>query len=398
MSALVLYDDARARSFEPFALTRPASEMRAGALLVRERWERIASASAGGFLGAPHLADFEEEGAPRSVDAVPEGALLVNARFAPALDGRVASGVSRLTAGGRTAAVRVARAIDRRHLAEGVTSLNDVAASDGECRELGGWWIDEVWDYIAQLSAMLSADIVALGAGMRVLGPDDAICIGSAPVFVEAGATIEPQACFDTALGPVLVRRDAVVQAFTRVVGPCYVGEGSLVTTDRVSGCSIGPQCKVHGEMSGCVILGYTNKGHAGFVGHSYLGRWVNLGAGTVTSNLKNTYGPVSMWTPQGVRDTGLQYLGSMIGDHVRTGINLPLSTGSVIGAGASIFGRMPPRVVAPFAWGETGQFETYEMDKFFEVAVRVMARRSISLGERARRQLAASFAARWSA
>ena len=97
--------------------------------------------------------------------------------------------------------------------------------------------------------------------------------------------------------------------------------------------------CKVRGELSNTIFLGYSNKGHDGFVGHSYLGRWVNLGAGTITSNLKNTYGTVSLWTPDGVRDTGLQFLGTLFGDHVKTGIGLRLTTGTVLGAGANVYG-----------------------------------------------------------
>ena len=101
------------------------------------------------------------------------------------------------------------------------------------------------------------------------------------------------------------------------------------------------------------MFVGHANKGHDGFVGHSVLGRWVNLGAGTTTSNLKNTYGTVALWTPGGVADTGLQFLGTLFGDHVKTGIGLRLTTGCVLGAGANVVDRMPPKAVAPFAWGE---------------------------------------------
>ena len=100
---------------------------------------------------------------------------------------------------------------------------------------------------------------------------------------------------------------------------------------------AIGHNCRVHGETSNSVFLAYSNKGHDGFVGHSYFGRWVNLGAGTTTSNLKNTYGPVSLWTPSGIRDSGLQFLGTFAGDHAKTGIGLRLTTGTVLGAGAPI-------------------------------------------------------------
>jgi hypothetical protein len=149
--------------------------------------------------------------------------------------------------------------------------------------------------------------------------------------------------------------------------------------------------------MSNTVMVGHANKGHDGFVGHSYMGRWVNLGAGTITSNLKNTYGPVSLWTPRGMRDTGMQFLGTMFGDHAKTGIGTCLTTGTVLGAGANVYGaQTPPKAVPPFAWGSAPPYDVYRLDKFLEVAERVMARRQVTLSGRARQQLAASHSARW--
>jgi UDP-N-acetylglucosamine diphosphorylase/glucosamine-1-phosphate N-acetyltransferase len=211
---------------------------------------------------------------------------------------------------------------------------------------------------------------------------------------VEPEATIEPGVCFDASAGPVLVRRGAIVRAFTRLVGPCVIGAGATVLGDRVHGCAIGDGAVVRGELSETIVLGQANKSHDGFVGHSYLGRWVNLGAGTITSNLKNTYGPVQMWTPNGVRDTGLLKLGTMFGDHVKTGIGLRLTTGSVVGAGSNVYGsRMPPKRVPPFSWGEGDSLGSYRLDKFLETAERAMGRRGIALGERGRRQLAEAHA-----
>jgi len=399
MTAIVLYDDDRARKFEPFALTRPAGELRAGALLVRERWSRALGSAATGFIGAPHLSSFDEDGAPPAADRIGRGAIVVNARFAPVLSPANAN-AARWLADGKVAAVRVARDVAAAELRDGALALDELPAAPGDDAEIGGWWLDEVWSPIALLSSMLGDDLPRLAgdAGMRRLGSGDAIIVGEHAVWVEAGATVEPQVCFDVTLGPVMVRAHATVQAFTRVAGPCYIGEHTTVSSDRVSGSSFGPHCRVHGEISASIMLGYGNKGHDGFVGHSYLGRWTNLGAETVTSNLKNTYSTVSLWTPDGLRDTKLQFLGTLFGDHAKTGINVPLTTGTVLGAGANVVGAMPPKVVAPFAWGEHGRFETYRLDKFLDVAARVMARRSVVLSERCREQLAASHAARWKA
>jgi UDP-N-acetylglucosamine diphosphorylase/glucosamine-1-phosphate N-acetyltransferase len=244
---------------------------------------------------------------------------------------------------------------------------------------------------------MLEHDLPVLGRGLRTELPAGSIRIGDHPVFVEEGAVIEPSVCFDTTAGPILVRAGAHALAFTRLVGPLYVGEASTVNGDRIAASSIGDTCKVHGELSNTIFLGHANKGHEGFVGHSVLGRWVNLGAGTTTSNLKNTYGTVQLWTPDGVRDTGMQFLGTLFGDHAKTGIGLRLTTGTVLGAGANVYGsEMPPKAVPPFAWGEAGELGAYRAEKFLEVAERMMSRRHVTLGAGMRAQLLVAHERRW--
>jgi hypothetical protein len=126
------------------------------------------------------------------------------------------------------------------------------------------------------------------------------------------------------------------------------------------------------------------------------LGRWVNVGAGTITSNLKNSYGTASLWTPDGVRQTGHLFLGAFIGDHAKLGIGTRLTTGCVVGAGANVFGSaMPPKFVPPFAWGDVPPFAEFDAAKFLDVAARVMARRGVTLGEGARLALGAAWAKR---
>lgn len=397
MSAVHLYDDARARTFEPFALTRPAGELRAGALLVRERWSRALGMPAVGHVTSSHLAGFEEpDAAPvRDGGDIPAGDWVVNSRFAPRLNRAPAGEV--LTSAGGVAAVRLQEPVSVDALRDGKHGLDTLVGRGARSAEIGGWWMDEVWDYVAHLPAMLNEDIPVLGAAMSQDTPPGALRIGNAGLFIEAGAIVEPQVCFDLTAGPVLLRAGSHVQAFTRLVGPVYVGTGSTVTTDRIAASSIGDTCKVHGEVSNVIFIGHANKGHDGFVGHSILGRWVNLGAGTITSNLKNTYGTVQLWTPDGIRETGLQFLGTLFGDHAKTGIGLRLTTGTVIGAGANVYGTvMPPKAVPPFGWGEAGSLAAYRVEKFLEVAERMMARRHVTLTEGARQQLLASYAIRW--
>jgi UDP-N-acetylglucosamine diphosphorylase/glucosamine-1-phosphate N-acetyltransferase len=397
MSAVYLYDDARARTFEPFALTRPAGELRAGALIVRERWERALGAPVVGHLTSPHLRGFEEPGAARVVDegVIPAGTWVANARYLPSLN-RMPVEDSLLT-DEAIVAVRLRDDTPASAFADGRLELGSLAVAEGVRHVEAGWWADEVWDYVRHLVPMLIHDLPVVGASMRTELPAHAVRVGKHPLFIEEGAIIEPSVCFDVTAGPIVLRAKSCVQSFTRLVGPLYVGHGSTLTTDRIGSSSVGDTCKVHGEVSNTIFIGHSNKGHDGFVGHSMLGRWVNLGAGTITSNLKNTYGNVQLWTPDGVRETGMQFLGTLFGDHAKTGIGLRLTTGTVLGAGANVYGtEMPPKAVPPFSWGEAGAFSDYRPDKFLDVAERMMARRHVSLGESMRIQLRASYEARW--
>jgi UDP-N-acetylglucosamine diphosphorylase/glucosamine-1-phosphate N-acetyltransferase len=398
MTSLFLYDDAVARQFEPFALTRPACELRAGALLLRERWERALGMGAAAVVTSQHLADFDE---PWGIGAVsgtlPRGSILAHSRCAVGL-GPVQLGEAWMC-GSRVAAVLLPRDVPASELATGELTLDSLAREGGRRVEVAGRWMTEIWDFIAQLAPMLTEDIAVLSREARRLEPAEFVKTGRNDVFMEEGGTIEPQVFFDTNAGPVLVRKGATIQAFTRIVGPAVIGKESTVGGDKIATVSVGEVCKVHGEVSVAIILGHSNKGHDGFLGHSYLGRWVNLGAGTITSNLKNTYGSVQLWTPRGTRDTGQQFLGTLFGDHSKTGIGMSLNTGTVIGAGANVFGSlMPPKVIAPFSWGDTPPYSTYRLDKFLEVATRMMSRRHVELSPRQVRALTASFERRWGA
>jgi UDP-N-acetylglucosamine diphosphorylase/glucosamine-1-phosphate N-acetyltransferase len=393
---LVLYDDARARQFEPFALTRPAGELRAGAELIRRRWERASGARASGFAGAPHLAAFEEFDAPLAVHGtLAAGTIVANARCAIALDARLGE-AAHWTCDGRVAAVRLRAPLDAARLADGALDLESLASgSSGAAAEVGGWWLDEVWNLTGTLGAMLAADVAALAPGTDD-PPSHVTVLGAHGAHAERGAYFEPYVLIDTTDGAVLVRSGARIASFTRLVGPCVIGEDVQVLGGKIKNCSIGEHSRVHGELSGSVFIGHANKVHDGFVGDSVLGRWVNVGAGTITSNLKNSYGEVSIWTPRGLRRTGQTFIGSYIGDHAKLGIGTRLTTGSVVGAGANVFGTaMPPKFVPPFAWGDTPPFKEFDAGKFLEVATRVMMRRGVTLGEGGRRALEAAWARR---
>jgi len=389
---LYLYDDIRARAFEPFALTRPTSELRAGAELIRARWERVARIKAFGFIGAQHLTSFEELDAPPAVSndqTIPAGSVIASSRFVVAMDESLDETTGTFTCDGEVCAVRVSASRAMENLADGSATLEDMAAGDQPATRLRGRWLRNVWDLVGDLATQLNDDIPVLGATLSGGAIETATIIGKHAVYCETGVRIEPFVILDATDGPILIRRGATIAAFSRLVGPCYIGEDTQIIGDAIRACSIGNVCKVRGEISSTLILGHSNKGHTGFVGSSCIGRWVNLGAGTTTSNLKNTYGEVQMWTPRGNVSTGLQFLGSMIGDHAKTGIGTLLTTGCVVGAGANYFGgRVSPRRIPPFAWGDSEPYSRFAIDKFLAVAERMMARRHVTLSPGQRRQL----------
>jgi UDP-N-acetylglucosamine diphosphorylase / glucose-1-phosphate thymidylyltransferase / UDP-N-acetylgalactosamine diphosphorylase / glucosamine-1-phosphate N-acetyltransferase / galactosamine-1-phosphate N-acetyltransferase len=195
------------------------------------------------------------------------------------------------------------------------------------------------------------------------------------------GVKVEPGVVLDTRGGPIRLDDGAQVRAFTRLAGPAYVGPRSSLLGGPVEAISLGPVCRIRGEFAESVALGYTNKQHDGHMGHAYLGRWVNLGAETTNSDLKNNYGTIRIWTPAGDADTGVIKLGCLLGDHAKTGIGLLLNTGTVVGAGSNLFGAaMPPKFVPPFSWGTGSELTEYRADKFLQVAERAMGRRDVVL------------------
>jgi UDP-N-acetylglucosamine diphosphorylase/glucosamine-1-phosphate N-acetyltransferase len=243
------------------------------------------------------------------------------------------------------------------------------------------------WDLVAANATCIEADV---GELWRY---DDetpgAVRIGDGIVSLGEGASIEPGVHVDTRSGPVRLDDGVAVEGPARLVGPLFVGRGSRILGGSVGTSSIGRTCIVRGEVADSVFLGFVNKAHDGYIGHAMLGRWVNLGAFTTNSDLKNNYRPVHVWTPGGDVDTGLLKVGCFLGDHVKTGIGTILNTGSVVGAGSNVFGGvMPPAVVPPFSWGSGADLRDHRLDKFMETAERAMSRRDQELTPGARRIL----------
>jgi UDP-N-acetylglucosamine diphosphorylase / glucose-1-phosphate thymidylyltransferase / UDP-N-acetylgalactosamine diphosphorylase / glucosamine-1-phosphate N-acetyltransferase / galactosamine-1-phosphate N-acetyltransferase len=384
--ALYLYDDTVAASWHPFSLTRPVGELLLGAYTFRQRAERVLGAVCAGHVTAPHLTGFDEHDAAPIVDLATldtGGArLFLNSRV-------VLEWGTRFTPGSRPTMLRVGGTVvgwyapaDTPH--PWADWFDDPSAGDADIVDVAGRVIEHVWELVSENPAQVTLDHGDSTAAAAEL-PQSVDTIGFHAGMLRLGrdVIIEPNVVLDFSNGPIWLDDGVRVQAFTRVGGPTYVGPRSMLLGGPFEGVSLGPVCKARGEIEHAIMLGYSNKAHDGFLGNSYLGRWVNLGAMTTSSDLKNSYGTIRLWTPDGEVDTGMLKLGCLLGDHVKTGIGALLNTGTVIGAGSNVYGtEMPPTFVPPFSWGSGADLVAFDLDKFLDITTRVMARRGITLSD----------------
>lgn len=384
---LYLFDDAQAREWLPFALTRPAGELLFGTSTLRARAERALGLRCAGYLAAEQLAGFREEDTPPVISAVPgDGArMFLNARVVlEPFTWRAPAGPTRFVVDGRTAGWLVPAGSDAP--APGVLFDGASAPAHGDVAELTGTWLDHLWDLVAGNAERIAADLAGQAAGAAL--PAHVSVLGDAGAIHAGSVEFEPHVVLDARTGPIRIEDGVVIRAGTRLAGPSWIGRNTTLLGGSISAVSIGPHCKVRGEVEESVILGFSNKAHDGFLGHAYLGRWVNLGALTTNSDLKNNYGTIRIQTARGMVDTGLMKLGCLLGDHVKTGIGVMLNTGTVIGAGSNVFGAAPPKYVPPFSWCDGHDLKAYELEKFLDTARTVMARRGIELGDDVRSML----------
>ncbi|MDH3272056.1 MAG: putative sugar nucleotidyl transferase [Gemmatimonadota bacterium] len=379
---LYLFDDRRARGWAPLTLTRPVGELLHGCLTQRERAERVFGGPCVGYLSRPALHGFDEPGAAPvvSADEVLDDAtrVFLSSRAVPDFGTvGVPDERRRIVIDGQTAGWIVPAG--EPPPADAWLRDPDQADDYGAPLAVAGRLLEHLWDLVAENGARVLRDVAELWP--EDSAPPGVHRIGDGMISLGEGAEIEPGVHIDVRDGPVRLAEGARVEGPARIVGPLYVGPQSTILGGAVGSSSIGPVCLVRGEVVHSVLLGFVNKAHDGHIGHAYLGRWVNLGAFTTNSDLKNNYTTVRAWTLGGEKDTGMLKVGSFLGDHVKTGIGTVLNTGTVIGAGSNVYGGvMPPRVVPPFSWGSGTDLRDHRLEKFLETAQRVMARRKQGL------------------
>jgi len=240
--------------------------------------------------------------------------------------------------------------------------------------------VERLWDLIKWNEESLLEDFAQMRRERKPFPPGPYHMVEQENIFLGEGVRPAPGVVLDGSKGPVVVDNNASLGANCVVQGPCYIGPYAAISPLAIvrPGTSIGMMCKVGGEISNSIFFGYTNKIHEGFLGDSYIGKWVNLGAGTTTSNLKNTYDEISVQTPQGPVKTGRRFLGALIGDHTKTAIGSRLTAGSYVGFSAMVaLSTIAPKVIPSFTFNTDAGCQSYRLDKAIEVMKSVFDRRN---------------------
>lgn len=375
MSNYILFDDALTRKrLLPLTFTRPVCDLRTGILTLREKWERQLNTKTSTLTEAYLATKYP------LVEAA-EGNIFINGATFP--DADFVAAIEQLPQGVCLTQNDIVLAFKG--------SLADFKnpATPRQAVAFSVKYLTRPWQIFQWNGAEIERDFKTLTAGRQSqpLSATNHVFGNPEHIFLEEGAVVECSVLNLRDGGYIYVGKDAEIMENCVVRGSLALGEhAALKVGAKIYGpTTAGEHCKIGGEVGNSVFFGFTNKGHDGYVGNSVLGEWCNLGADTNTSNLKNNYAEVKLWDYDTERfiNTGTQFCGLIMGDHSKCGINTMFNTGTVVGVSCNIFGTGYPRNFVPsFSWGGAAGFTDYKTAQAFEVAERVMVRRSIVFGE----------------
>lgn len=375
----ILFDENERLNFLPFTDTKPIAELRVGILTIKEKWEKYLQKSC-----SFKTVDYLQEKFSHRVDSAN---VFVNACLLP--NKKLTQSILNLNSG--------------EALYAGETLLAYSCEKDKESPENSNY---QVVNYAFEFSKLetlpdifllnkqeIEADFELLTHG-RISEPipKGVQTINESQIFIEQGAQVL-FATLNASEGPIYIGKNSTIMEGSQIRGPFCLGENSVIKMGaKIYGSTtIGPFCKIGGELSNTVFMGYSNKGHDGYLGNSVVGEWCNLGAGSSNSNLKNNYSTVKLWcyAANDFVDTKLQFCGVFMGDYSKFGINTSINTGSVIGTCVSYSGAgVPPKFLPSFTWATSENKVTYDFEKAMKTSEIVMARRGVSLTETDRKIL----------
>jgi len=374
MSKIVLFDQPETRKrLLPLTYTRAVAEIRVGMMTIKEKWEKAGYEVH--LQTEDYLMDQNDRDSSNPVVFV-DGSICPNMDLKNALENL-----------GATEGIKVnGQIIAFKGTTEDFLSENYLMFKSNVYMGSSLLKLDQCSDIFNKNDRAIREDYTSMTEGNTSGNLSENCTLIGSDLFL--GKNVKATAAiFNTEEGPIFLDDGAEVMEGSILRGPLYVGKNAVVKMGaKIYGATtIGPYCKVGGEVGNSVMLGYSNKGHDGYMGNSILGEWCNLGADTNTSNLKNNYSHVKTWSylSEKIKDTGLTFHGLIMGDHSKSGINTMFNTGTTVGVCANIYGgNFPPKFIPSFSWGGSDGFTTYDFDKAVETATAVYKRRKKDLSE----------------
>ena len=332
---------------------------------------------------------MQEANPDAKVNVAPEGqCLFINGRFIVHGSTLEISGADTVwTKDGKIAAARLSgQQISAISAGENGTTISDKLSSVTQ-QEIKGEFIDYPWDLIHHNPDEISNDFAYFNLGGKIQGKvyQNVTLLNEKQIHIAEGASVRPGVVLDAEDGPIFIDKGATVMSNAVLQGPLYLGQKSTIKMGAkiYEGTTIGNVCKVGGEVEESIIHGYSNKQHEGFLGHAYLGEWVNIGADSNNSDLKNNYGPVKLYINGKMVDSGSQFVGLFMGDHSKCGINTMFNTGTVVGAMGNVYGSgYSPKFIPSYTWGGIESSVVYKLEKALETARLVIKRRKLELSK----------------
>ena len=382
---IYFFEDDFLSNFHPLTLTRPVFDLRTGIFTLGEKWHRTIQHSSGDPKGMlrNYLTGLFAESVPNT-----ENILWINPRFLPTR--LLADEISALEtdhallSNGSVIASLITKETHLQWINSGI-SLEKVSTLEVKTNSVKE--LKNLWDLFLLNGSEIEADLNRIDS-IKNAEPDNfpgVHFINADKIFVDEDVKIEPGVVINAEKSPVYLGKNSLIMANSVIRGAVAICENSTVKAGSkiYEETTIGPVCKVAGEVANSIFHSYCNKAHDGFVGNSVFGQWCNLGADTNTSNLKNNYSTIRLtdWESGEEIETGQQFIGTIMGDHSKTGINAMLNTGTVCGVSCNIFASgYPPKLIPSFQWVSDDAMVPYEFDKAIETMQRMMARRDVEL------------------
>lgn len=372
----ILFDDKTRENLLPLTFTKPTAELRFGILTIREKWENYLNEK------ISHLTeDYLKEKYPIQIES---DNILINGSVCPSAELNAEISNLQLNEVLISDSTIIACHVDQDG-AKLFDAQNTSAYHNITCKS-EPLQVSHLWDLFQKNGDAIQQDFEMLSKGRDSASISNSNKVMGDQLFVEEGVSME-HVIINTTTGPVYIGKNTEIMEGCLIRGPFAIcNDSTLKLGTKIYGPStIGPYSKAGGEISNSIIMGYSNKAHDGFMGNSLLGEWCNLGADTNTSNLKNNYGRVKIWSyiSNSYESTDLQFCGLIMGDHSKCGINTMFNTGTVIGVSANIFGAgFPPKHIPSFSWGGAAKIETFDFNKAIELTKVVTKRRNIDFAD----------------